>query len=530
MKRRIVEIIVITALLLALMLPFLDKPFHIDDYFYIQITKAIIKEPGKPYSFTINWGETQGSGFGDLNPPLFSYFLAPVWATWGASELPLHLVALLFVFLAILSFYFLCCELDIDPLMPTLVLLSTPFWAVGTNLMLDTPAMGLVIPAVLFFVAGVKREKLWLLILSGILFSLAVLTKYSALALFGPFFVYPFLSKKPRHIIPFAIGLAVSLLWNIYCFYIYGQPHFMNTTAISKFNIYVFLFNPFVFMMIIGMTLPYAVFIIRRDSAFYVSLMIGMGIGLFSFLLLNQGIESLINGFLVGAGVFLGLYLLIYISSHIKLKRKAWCFSILNDHIFIFMVLWIVMIIIMNLFFTPFVAFRYVVFMYPALIIIMFKYTRFSKIAAKEIYMAVGFMLTLHIALAYADLRYAQSYKNAAARLKKTYNGKTVWYLGHHGWQYYADAAGFHQWSKHTTTIKGDMVIIPRNVFKQMMTDELRDKLKNIENLTYELSWLPIRSQGKLSHAGFYGSVITYPTYALSFKPLEVVDIYEVMK
>jgi len=532
MKHRIAEIIVISALFLGIMLPFLGKPVHIDDGFYLEITKAVVHDPCRPYSFMINWGDEgiPASGFGDYNPPLFSYFLAPVWAAWGASELPLHLVALLFAFSAVLSFYFLCSELGIKPLIPVLVFLSVPFLAVGTNLMLDTPALGLAIPSVLFFVVGVKREKLLPLILSGVMFSLATLTKYSAVALFVPFFIYPFLSKKPMHIIPFAIGLAVFLLWNIYCIYVYGEPHFMNTHVVGTLDIYVFLFNPLVFVMIIGMTLPYAVFIIRRGFTFYFSLLCGMETGLFSFLLLDREIDSLINGFLAGAGVFLGSYLMIYVSGHIELKKKRRYFTILNDDFFIFMALWIAMIIIMNLFFVPFVALRYIVFMYPALIIIMFKYTVFSRIEAKKMYVAIGCMLVVHIALAYADLRYAQSYKNAAELLKKTYHGKTVWYLGHHGWQYYADAAGFNQWSKFKVTVKGDIVIVPRNVFKQRMTDDLKDKLKKVENLTYELPWLPIRSQGNLSHAGFYGSVITYPTYTISFKPLEVVDIYEVVK
>jgi hypothetical protein len=168
--------------------------------------------------------------------------------------------------------------------------------------------------------------------------------------------------------------------------------------------------------------------------------------------------------------------------------------------------------------------------MYPALIILMFKYSGFSKIKAKKMYIAIGCMLMIHIALAYADLQYAQTYKNAAESLRQKYNDRTVWYLGHYGWQYYANAAGFHQWSKLNRVGKGDIVIIPQNVFKQRLTNELKDQLRKIESLTYELSWLPIRSHGSLSHGGFYTSAITYPTYALSFKPLEVIDIYEVVK
>jgi hypothetical protein len=533
MKRRIVEIIVVSALVSGLMLPFLGKPFHSDDVFYIEITKAVVQDPCRPYSFMINWGwdGIPASGFKDFNPPLFNYLLAPVWKKWGASEVPLHLAALLFVFSAVLSFYFLCSEIGIKPFIPTLVFLSVPFFAVGTNLMLDTPVLGLAIPSVLFFVMGVKREKLWPLILSGVMFSLAVLTKYSALALLMPFFIYPFLSKKFRHIIPFAIGLAVFLIWNLYCFYAYGEPHFMNSHVDDPLSLYaLFFFNLLALVMVIGMTIPYAALIIRRGVAFYFSLMCGMDTGIIYYLI-DRGMESLINGILVGAGVFLGFYLLIYISGHLELKKKGRYFAVMNDHFFVFMILWTAMVVIMNLFFTPFIALRNIIFMYPALIIILFKYTLLPKIAAKKMYIVIGCMLVVHVALAYADFRYARSYKNAAGHLKQTYHNRTVWYFGHWGWQYYADAAGFKQWSRlNARTAKGDIVILPQNIPNQKMTDELKGKLVKIDSLTDELVWLPIRSQGKLSHAGFYGSAITRPAYTLSFKPLEVFDIYEVVQ
>ena len=532
MKRLMAEIILISVLFLGIMLPFLGKPFHIDDGFYIEIAKAIVHDPFRPYSFMINWGEVPASSFGTYNPPLFSYFLAPVWAKWGSSEVPLHLVALLFAFSAVLSFYFLCREIGIKPLTPTLVFLSVPFLAVGTNLMIDTPALGLAIPSVLFFVVGVQREKLWPLILSGVLFSLAFLTKYSALALFAPFFIYPFLSKKPGHMIPFVIGFAVFLLWNIYCFYIYGRPHFMNTHVVGAQTIYYLLLSPFTFVMIIGMTLPYAILIIRPGLIFYFSLLFGTIASAIYLLVLNKELEYLLNGLLAGAGVFLGTYLLLYLASHLELKKKGSYFTVTNDGLFIFMVLWIVMIVIMNLFFTPFVAFRYAFFMYPALIIIMFKYSIFSKITGKTMYMVITCMIVVHLSLAYADFRHAQSYKNAAERFKKTYHDKTVWFLGHHGWHCYADAAGFKKWSKldTRTLVRGDIVIIPRYGFKQAMTEDLKSKLKNTDSVRYELAWLPVRSHSDLSHAGFYASDIWRPPYIFSLKPLEVMDVYEVVR
>jgi hypothetical protein len=213
------------------------------------------------------------------------------------------------------------------------------------------------------------------------------------------------------------------------------------------------------------------------------------------------------------------------------LKKKGLFFVVLNEPVFIFMALWIMMIMIMILFFTPNIAVRNVVFMYPPLIILMFGYTPFSAVAEKKIYTVVCIMLSIHFALAYADFKYAQTYKDAAPRLMEIYKNRTVWYLGHYGWQHYADKAGFHQWSKlNDRTAKGDIVIIPQHVFKQRITDELKDKIKKVNSLTYELSWQPIRSHGTLSHGCFYTSVLTYPTYSLSCKPLEVIDIYEVMK
>ncbi len=47
--------ILLTALVLVCLTPFLGKAFHIDDPLFIWAGKQIAQHPGNPYGFTVNW-------------------------------------------------------------------------------------------------------------------------------------------------------------------------------------------------------------------------------------------------------------------------------------------------------------------------------------------------------------------------------------------------------------------------------------------------------------------------------------------
>ena len=83
---------------LALTVPFLNKPFHIDDPDYLRIARQIRRDPLDPYGFELTrGGRWYEAGAVHPSPPLFCYALAGVTAVFGEDEIPLHIFSSLFV-------------------------------------------------------------------------------------------------------------------------------------------------------------------------------------------------------------------------------------------------------------------------------------------------------------------------------------------------------------------------------------------------------------------------------------------------
>ena len=85
MRRR--PVLLLMLLVLGLVLPFVDKPVHIDDTFVLHITDQILRTPLDPFGAEIDWfGHVMPIWRATTNPPLVSYWLAPVVAAFGDSD------------------------------------------------------------------------------------------------------------------------------------------------------------------------------------------------------------------------------------------------------------------------------------------------------------------------------------------------------------------------------------------------------------------------------------------------------------
>ena len=81
----------LTLVTLAVLAPFLAKPFNIDDPLFIWVAQQIQPHPGNPYGFDVNWAETVLPMWNVTeNPPLACYYLALAAGVFGWSEIALH--------------------------------------------------------------------------------------------------------------------------------------------------------------------------------------------------------------------------------------------------------------------------------------------------------------------------------------------------------------------------------------------------------------------------------------------------------
>src|SRR5436190_12967367 len=70
-------VIFLSVLLLAPLLVFLKRPFHIDDPLFIWVARHIQTDPLNPYGFAVNWyGFSMPMSEVTKNPPLASYYIA----------------------------------------------------------------------------------------------------------------------------------------------------------------------------------------------------------------------------------------------------------------------------------------------------------------------------------------------------------------------------------------------------------------------------------------------------------------------
>ncbi|MBZ0255312.1 glycosyltransferase family 39 protein, partial [bacterium] len=217
-KDRVVWIQAIGIALLGT-LPFLNKPFHIDDAVVLEVARNVINNPWRPFNSNFDWfGELQPLWQVTTNPPFLSYVLAPFVWTFGTDEVALHAVMILFVLCLAVGAVLLSKRFCADSIWPTAFLLASPAVVVSGNLMRDVPAVGLSTLGVALFILGTDKEDRRWLILGSVLCGLSVLTKYSAVITLPVLVLYPLLQKKYRTALwvwPAALIIALWCLQNL---------------------------------------------------------------------------------------------------------------------------------------------------------------------------------------------------------------------------------------------------------------------------------------------------------------------------
>jgi hypothetical protein len=175
----------VLGLSLACLLPFLAKPFHVDDTLFLRAAKQIQKHPVDFYGFNINWfGTTQPMTRSMENPPLASYYAAVIASIGGWSEPVLHLGFLLIALAAAAGIFSLATRFCSRPVLAATVAVLAPVFVIsGTTLMCDTLLLALWVWAVVFFERGLQKSSAANFMLSGVLAGLAFWTKFTGLAL-----------------------------------------------------------------------------------------------------------------------------------------------------------------------------------------------------------------------------------------------------------------------------------------------------------------------------------------------------------
>lgn len=551
-------------------LPFLNKPIHIDDTFVLAVAEQICRDPLRPFSGSFNWFDDPQPVFQiTTNPPFLSYWIAPVLAAFGASEIALHLAMLPFLILLALASASLSRRFAQGSVWPVLFVMFSPAVVVSPNVMRDVPAAALATAAVALFVAGTDRDRWSYAILGSLLAGLATLTKYSAVIMLPVLALYPIFRRKPRYLLAILAAGAVIGLWFAQNMLVHGKIHLLAMKSAEKANLNVT--NLFTAALVITgaalLVVPalLAGAIRRRDWATplgAVAAAVGTG-----FLIRKwypgQGTIQYYTWAILGAMLLYWIFiaelirlLLILIFGPVSSSRKPQTPNPIPhapdprpetpDPIpqtpctsdTFFLLAWLIGPYVCAILFVEFPAVRHILPAAAPIVLLAIRYCQWPH-AGRTLTLsnvALGIGLAVQVVLAFwtgaADYQYADTYRRFAREAEETLTvpqGNRIWFRGHWGWQHYASASGFAQLTKSGPDIpkSGDLVLTADVVHKGALPDGLEPRLEQIKDRPYParlnmvtMDWV---------HASFYATFgVTTPQYYIKGQNYETFRVMRV--
>ena len=244
-------------LLPALVLvPWLDKAFHIDDPQFLIHARLIAEHPFDPFVQSFEWDFMQVALIDFPHPLLWQYLLAGVTQLFGESERAMHLLVLGFACIGLAGLRGLAIRLGVSPLAACALMAgSSAFVVMGSTIMPDLVAASLAVAAIERCVAACEEENAVTAWMAGLLAAGAFLTRFTALFAVGLLLLYPLFrrSARARAYLPFAVAVGVVVSYELVSVAIAGRPHFISsvfrwTSDSSLYRDLHFAFNELVFL------------------------------------------------------------------------------------------------------------------------------------------------------------------------------------------------------------------------------------------------------------------------------------------
>lgn len=552
MNKDISYCMVIIAYTLILTLPFSNKAYHIDDAAYLYIADQIIKDPLRPYSFTVEWGNSAKSAIALNNPPLISFYIASISWLFARSETVLHLFYLIFPITAGIAFYFVAKRFIKFPLIATLLLVSTPTFLVNShNLMFDVPIMSFFLLSVLLFMHGVDHSKHKYLFAGSMIAGFGYLAKPTGAVVIPLLALYCFIRKKHRYAYYQMIPLAFIALFALHNYLFEDSVMLLNYSSVllenkSKLEIRAaYLFSNLSYIggaTIFPFFLLFPLILKKRGINFLAfSALIAAVVSALLYRLSSSFVSGRYSPFEVSLfflfitlSIFF-IFLLIYenfenathgILDLLKIRK----YNYNQDSFFVFA--WFAGMFAFNSTIVGGSVRWNTLFLPPMLLSYFLILEKISaKFSIKRI-LAPALVLTAIISLfvAYADYDYANSYRDFVRNTPHLYktSSNTIHFLGGANFQYYMTEKGYRMLpANDNSPQKGDIIIKARESFPRKITPELQARIELINTVSYD-GKIPIRTQNSKSHAGFYVYAGGFLPYSFSNSKLESFDIYYV--
>jgi hypothetical protein len=254
-------------LLLALLFTLLNafKPLCIDGALYYYHARQISQHPLDPYGFTIFWNDRPEPAVQNLAPVLMQYWWAIAIKLFGDHPFAWKLWLLPYALLLVFSLHSLLRRFapGYEIILTWMVVIS-PVCLPSFNLMLDVPALALILFAIVLFLRASERDSYLLALLAGMVAGFAAQTKYNGLVAPAVMLLHSFIFRKLRlGVLAALIAALVFVSWEAFIFLSAGRSHFLTQSqtygSVNLLAKYAYLAWPLVTIM--GAVAPFFILV-----------------------------------------------------------------------------------------------------------------------------------------------------------------------------------------------------------------------------------------------------------------------------
>jgi len=524
--------LILIAVTIAALAPFLNKAFHIDDPLFLWMAQQIVKHPVDPYGFSVNWASFPEPIWQQMqNPPLCSYFIAAVASVVGWSEIALHFAFLFWATMSVLGTFAVARRFCREPFLATLLTLFTPVFLVsGTNVMCDVMLLAFWIWSIELWLAGLERNRMLLLTVAAVLAAAAALTKYFGIALVPLLAVYTIVrnGKNWLGLAFLLIPIAAAAVFERWTKSQYGHGLFTGAMFFARGATKIY-----------GQAAP-AQFLI--GLAFTGGCLIAL-----PFYASRLSRKLLVQSLGIGAVCVVLFYLLVPIDpgwalgqNLLEVRLEGGLFAAIGAGIIIiaifdlarfrsteslFLFLWLIGTFGFVTFFNWSITARTILPLAPTVAILLvrsFGRVKQPRPHALAKYGPVFAVAILSLGVAGADYRQANTAREASRAFEQRFHsdpGK-IWFQSHWGFQYYMQ-----QWgatplnSRDSEVASGDVIIVPAN--NTLIIPIPRERVFAPEEVNFSI--VPfVTTVGRGTGASFYSSIRGPVPWAIDRVPPEM--------
>ncbi|UJR87006.1 ArnT family glycosyltransferase [Sandaracinus amylolyticus] len=515
---------------LAFTLVNLGKAAHVDDAAHLEIARWIAAHPLHPMSGLVDWSDGPAPIHHLNQPHLFFYLLALA----GPSLIGAQLVVAAFGALGIASFH-AWWRRYVGPrgevLGPALLFLG-PAYVPGQNVMTDAPLLALWCA----FGAGLVARSTRGLVLAAIACAAACLVKYTSLVLLPILALDVLLRGRDarRLLLVLLIPIGTLAAWSLFNLYDYGGVHLVGRPIESaRFSALEALGITFgrgaLWILTLGAASPFVIAMIpvlHREPRWRRAALIS-AIAIVILTVATQLIAAHVppmRGETIAHSAARAIFFVAGIAVLALVVRSA---RIIDDRTRVTTVLvaWLAVTALFVIVLSPFVAMRHVLLVMPIAMTVIARahLPALASIATRPfLNAAIGLTVALGMLLGISDRRWAERYREVAAREgdAAVASGLRTFFVGHWGWQWYAANAGLEPYAPGRTELRsGDRIIRPWLVDQPAWDerDAPRLELDHVDEIApTPLDWLRTTTD----RLGYYSVWHGLP-YTISGAPVE---------